>query len=116
MGNPACSPAARARGHGMRSAEREHTPRMTLEPVPQTRSDQPADTPSPLTGAGRAVYVAGAVALTEPGPAAAGLVVTDERGRVLARRAHYLGRATRLEATARALLTGLYGALDEAML
>jgi SWIM zinc finger/Reverse transcriptase-like len=100
--------------YGLR--EQEHTTRMTLEPVPQTGSDQPADTPSPLTGAGRAVYVAGAVALTEPGPAAAGLVVTDEGGRVLARRAHYLGRATRIEATARALLTGLYVALDEAML
>lgn len=36
---------------------------MTLEPVPQTGSDQPADTPSPLTGAGRAVYVAGKVKL-----------------------------------------------------
>ena len=85
---------------------------MTLEPVP----DQPERAPSPrLTGRGRTLYVAGAVALTEPGPAAAGLVVTDEAGRVLAQRAHYLGRASRVEATARALLTGLYVALDEAM-
>ena len=42
---------------------------MTLEPVP----DQPERAPSPrLTGRGRTLYVAGAVALTEPGPAAAG--------------------------------------------
>jgi hypothetical protein len=88
-----------------------------LEPVPPPVPDQPDHVPSPrLTGPGRTVYVAGAVALTEPGPAAAGLVVTDERGRVLAHRAHYLGRATRIEAATRALLTGLYVALDEAML
>src|SRR5436305_14526760 len=95
--------------------EREHTTRMTLEPAPQTGSDQPADAPSPLTGAGRAVYVAGGLALTEPGPAAAGLVVADEGGRVLSRRAHYLVRTTRLEARARSLLTGLDVALDPAM-
>jgi hypothetical protein len=89
---------------------------MMLEPLPRPAADQPEHVPSPrLTGPGRTVYVAGTVALTEPGPAAAGLVVADERGRVLAHRAHYLGRAMRIEATARALLTGLYVALDEAM-
>jgi hypothetical protein len=90
---------------------------VTLEPVPQIGLDQPEHAPSlRLTGPGRTLYTAGAVALTEPGPAAAGLVVTDEDGRVLAHRAHYLGRASRSEASARALLTGLYVALDEAML
>lgn len=85
--------------------------------LPEGGLDSPERTPSPrLTGPGRTVYVAGAVALTEPGPAAAGLVVTDEDGRVLTHRAHYLGRATRIEASARALLTGVYVALDEAML
>jgi hypothetical protein len=54
-------------------------------------------------GAGRIVYCAGAVALTEPGPAAVGLVVTNERGRMLAQRSHYLGQATRAEASAQAL-------------
>lgn len=56
-------------------------------------------------GAGRRVYVAGGLALTEPGPAAAGLVVADAQDRVLAQRAHYLGYTTRAEATAQALLT-----------
>src|SRR5262249_47548639 len=54
-------------------------------------------------GAGRHVYAAGALALTEPGPAAAGIVVADERGRLLSQRSHYLGQSTRAEATARAL-------------
>src|SRR5919202_5555616 len=89
---------------------------MTSEPAPTSGTDQPGEGPSPLGGPGPRVYVAGAVALTEPGPAAAGLVVTDDAGRMLAHRAHYLGRATRVEASARALLTGLYLALDEAML
>ena len=56
-------------------------------------------------GPGRVVYVAGALALTEPGPAAAGVVVTDAAGRVLAQRSHYLGYASRGEAAAQALLT-----------
>ena len=42
-----------------------------------------------------------------PGRPAGGLVVTDEQGRSLARRAQYLGPSTRLDATARALLDGL---------
>ncbi|MGH2370659.1 MAG: reverse transcriptase-like protein, partial [Chloroflexota bacterium] len=58
-----------------------------------------------VAGPGRHVYVAGALALTEPGPAAAGLVVTDEQGRTLAHRAHYLGHTTRHEATVQALLS-----------
>ena len=58
-------------------------------------------------GAGRRIHVAAVLALTEPGPAAAGIVVLDERGRVLASRARYLGRARRDEATAQALLLAL---------
>lgn len=54
-------------------------------------------------GTGRRMYVAGALALTEPGPAAAGIVVTDGHDRVLAQRSHYLGSMTRSEATARAV-------------
>jgi hypothetical protein len=57
------------------------------------------------TGRDRVVYSAGALALTEPGPAAAGVVVADTRGRALAQRSHYLGNATRSEAAAQALLT-----------
>jgi hypothetical protein len=54
---------------------------------------------------GRFVYVSGAVALTEPGPAAAGLMVLDAKHRdVLAQRSYYLGVATRNEATAQGLL------------
>jgi hypothetical protein len=55
-------------------------------------------------GRERTVYVAAALALTEPGPAAGGLVVTDGQGRILAHRSQYFGRATRREASAQALL------------
>src|SRR5919201_4960115 len=68
-----------------------------------------------LAGPGRWVYVASALALTEPGPAAAGIVVTDEKGRVLAHRAQYLGRAGRSEATARALLAAMQFAIASHM-
>ena len=60
-----------------------------------------------VAGRGRHVYVSGALALTEPGPAAYGIVVTDDQERVLAQRAHYIGSATRTEATAQALLEAL---------
>jgi hypothetical protein len=60
-----------------------------------------------IAGSGRSVYAAGVLALTEPGPAAAGIVVTDRRGRMLAHRAYYLGRATRTQATAQALLAAM---------
>jgi hypothetical protein len=56
-------------------------------------------------GPGRIIYCAGAVALTEPGPAAVGVVVTHQRGRMLAQRSHYLGQATRAEASAQAFLS-----------
>lgn len=66
-------------------------------------------TPNPrLAGPGRVVYVASALALTEPGPAGAGLVIADERGRTLAHRSHYLGRVSRAEAGARAMLEALH--------
>ncbi len=68
-----------------------------------------------LVETGQFVYTAGAVAVTEPGPAAAGMVVTDERGRMLAHRSHYLGNATRHEAAARALLIGIRFALGAGM-
>jgi SWIM zinc finger/reverse transcriptase-like protein len=68
-----------------------------------------------LAGPGRQVDAAGVLALTEPGPAAAGVVVTDRRGRVLARRAHYLGRATRSEANAQALLAAMRLAIGSGM-
>ena len=68
-----------------------------------------------LAGPGRQIYLAGAVALIEPGPAAAGLVVTDERGRMLAHRSQYLGHATRLEATVQAVLSALHLAVDGGM-
>ena len=68
-----------------------------------------------LAGRGHEVYLAGALALTEPGPAAAGLVVLDERGRTLAHRSQYLGQATRGEAVTQALLAALRLAVDNAM-
>jgi SWIM zinc finger/Reverse transcriptase-like len=68
-----------------------------------------------FVGPGLRVYVASALALTEPGPAAAGIVVTDEKGRMLAHRAQYLGRAGRSEATARALLVAMQFAIANAM-
>src|SRR4029453_12918687 len=55
-------------------------------------------------GVGRHVYAAGALALTEPGPAAAGIVIADERGRLLSQRSHYLGQTTRAEPAEPALL------------
>src|SRR4029453_16173972 len=63
-------------------------------------------------GVGRHVYAAGALALTEPGPAAAGIVIADERGRLLSQRSHYLGQSTRVEATAQALLAAARLALQ----
>jgi hypothetical protein len=66
------------------------------------RSARPAQ--PRLDGSGRYVYSAAVFALTEPGPAAIGLVVTDDRGRALAHRAQYLGQASRAEASAQALL------------
>ncbi len=42
-----------------------------------------------------------------PGPAAAGVVIKDERGKVLAEVSRFLGRATNNEAEYRALLLGL---------
>src|SRR4051812_36910919 len=57
-----------------------------------------------VAGPGRLIDVAGVVALTDPGPAAAGIVVTDGLGRLLAHRAHYLGTTSRRDAAAQALL------------
>ena len=57
-----------------------------------------------VAGPGRLVDVAGVVALTDPGPGAAGVVVTDEQGRMLAHRAHYLGALSLPDAAAQALL------------
>jgi SWIM zinc finger len=57
-----------------------------------------------VAGPGRRIDVAGVVALTDPGPAAAGVVVTDEQGRMLANRSHYLGTESLKDATAEALL------------
>ena len=53
------------------------------------------------------VYVAGALALTDPGPAAAGVFVTDARGRLVSHRAYYLGHARAEEAGLRAALAAL---------
>jgi hypothetical protein len=76
----------------------------------------PLREPNPrLAGPGRQVSVAGVLALTEPGPAAAGVVIADQRGRALARRAQYLGQASRGEATAQALLWGLRMAAANAL-
>ena len=58
-------------------------------------------------GPNRRIHVAAVLALTEPGPAAAGSVVLDDRGRVVASRSSYLGRARLDEATAQALITAL---------
>ena len=70
---------------------------------------------SRLAGPGREVFVAGAVALTEPGPAASGVVVADAEGHVFAHRSQYLGSTTRAEANARALIGGFYFAADSGL-
>lgn len=59
------------------------------------------------SGANRRIHVAAVLALTEPGPAAVGIVVLDDRGRAVASRSSYIGRARRDEATAQALLLAL---------
>ena len=73
----------------------------------QSQEFPPRELGKRAAGRGRHVYVSGAVALTEPGPAAYGVVVTDDHERVLAQRAHYVGNATRTEATAQALLEAM---------
>jgi hypothetical protein len=70
------------------------------------------EAPKRAAGPGRHVYAAGALALTEPGPAAAGIVVADERGRLISQRSHYLGQTTRAGATAEALLAAARFALQ----
>jgi hypothetical protein len=55
---------------------------------------------------GASIYVAGTLALTDPGPAAAGVYVADDRGRALAHRAYYLGYASAREASLRAVVAG----------
>ncbi len=70
---------------------------------------------SKLAGPGRQVFVAGALALTEPGPAASGVVIADAEGHVFAHRAQYLGSTTRAEANARALIGGFYLAADSGL-
>lgn len=84
-----------------------------MEPTWQTETAVPAGRGfgKRVSKSGQAVYVSAALALTEPGPAAAGMVVTDSAGRVLAQRSHYLGRSTRQEASAQALLTAVRLAL-----
>ncbi|MBI3979914.1 MAG: SWIM zinc finger family protein [Chloroflexi bacterium] len=53
------------------------------------------------------ISVAGVLALTDPGPAAAGFLITGPTGRVLHRRAYYLGQATADVASVRALIAAL---------
>ncbi|MHB1416480.1 MAG: SWIM zinc finger family protein [Chloroflexota bacterium] len=53
------------------------------------------------------VYVARALALTDPGPAAAGVFIRDARGRLVSHRSYYLGYATAQEAGLRAVLAAL---------
>ncbi|MHB1006137.1 MAG: SWIM zinc finger family protein [Chloroflexota bacterium] len=62
----------------------------------QTEVSQPAS-----------VYLAGALALTDPGPAAAGIYVKDAGGRLIAHRSYYLGHAGGREAAVRAVVLGL---------
>ena len=54
-----------------------------------------------------AVYSAGVLALTDPGPAAAGVVFVSPAGRTISQRAYYLGHATQRDAGGRALLAAL---------
>jgi hypothetical protein len=79
-------------------------------PARSTHVAQPS-----LADSGRYVYSAAVFALTEPGPAAIGLVVTDRRGRALAHRAQYLGQASRAEASAQALLVAARFAASHAL-
>jgi hypothetical protein len=68
-----------------------------------------------LAGPGRQLYIAGVLALTEPGPAAAGIVVHDERGRMLAHRSWFLGQSTRAEAEQQAAVGAARLAVEGAM-
>lgn len=56
---------------------------------------------------GAAIYVAGVLALTDPGPAAAGVVIEDQRGHLLSHRSYYLGHSTAREAGLRAFVAAL---------
>lgn len=47
-----------------------------------------------------------------PGPAAAGVIIKDEKGKVLFEKGQFLGRLTNNEAEYRALLLGLRAAAD----
>ncbi|MBI2755358.1 MAG: SWIM zinc finger family protein [Chloroflexi bacterium] len=86
-------------------------------PEPEAQGHAPRREPNPrLMGPGRTVWVSSALALTDPGPAASGLVIQDERGQALLHRAQYLGQASRGEAAARALLGALYLCLDNQLL
>src|SRR5438067_10671250 len=84
----------------------QHAPEPASQEAPQ-QAFAPREFGKRAAGRGRQVYVSGALALTEPGPAAYGIVVTDEHERVLTQRAHYIGNATRTEATAQALLEAM---------
>lgn len=53
------------------------------------------------------VYVAASLALTDPGPSAAGVYVVDSRGRLISHRAYYLGFAGAAEAGVRAAIAAL---------
>ena len=82
----------------------------------EQETDRPLREPSrKVMETGKYVYVAGAVALTEPGPASVGMAVTDAQGRLIAHQAQYLGRATRHEAVAQALLNAARYAQANAM-
>lgn len=60
-----------------------------------------------MSTARRLVVRSDGAARGNPGPAGAGVVVSDERGRVLARLARYLGKATNNQAEYAALLLAL---------
>jgi hypothetical protein len=63
-------------------------------------------TQADIVGPARA-YVAGALALTDPGPAAAGVFISDARGRLVSHRSYYLGYAGAKQASLRAALAAL---------
>lgn len=75
--------------------------------VEQVGDLQPRGFGRRATGPRRRVFVSAMLALTEPGPAAAGIAVVDDQDRLLASRSTYLGHARRQDATAQALLLAM---------
>jgi hypothetical protein len=82
-----------------------------MQRSPELKERNPGELSERAAESAHYLYAAGVLALMEPGPAAVGVVVADRHRRMLASRAHYIGRATRSEAATQALLAAMRLAL-----